>query len=146
MTAGWCWANESALRRATGIGQARRQSYGQTLICLINLRKHDRTFQGVFRKLGRVLRTTKSSQRPLDVASHATSQSQLRSRAVVYWHDRLARVVRERASSDSFSRSLRGSDSGNSRGNESRRHAARRSMPGPIGTGDLQPQVNGSLG
>lgn len=65
-------ANARALRRATGID-------GQTLICLINLTKHGRTFQGAFRKLDRVFGCAvilEEKQAPRlrvrDVASRAT--------------------------------------------------------------------------
>jgi hypothetical protein len=121
-------------------GDRYRPGYGQTLICLINLRKHGRTFQGNFPRWAvccerccglRTRNRIESATWPLMPHQSPSSRSRAGYSSIQSKH--IARFEAWRIASDSSRAGLRGSISGNSRGNESRRHAARERLPGPIG-------------
>ena len=80
-------------------GDRYRPGYGQTLICLINLRKHGRTFQGPSHAGPCVVNVADEKQaRVSDVASHAASESQLAVEGWLFHHPKQA----YRASMSSF--------------------------------------------
>jgi hypothetical protein len=80
-------------------GDRYRPGYGQTLICLINLRKHGRTFQGPSHAGPCVVNVADEKQaRVSDVASYAASESQLAAEGWLFHHPKQA----YRASKSSF--------------------------------------------
>lgn len=80
-------------------GDRYRPGYGQTLICLINLRKHGRTFQGPSHAGPCVVNVADEKQaRVSDVASYAASESQLAVEGWLFHHPKQA----YRASKNSF--------------------------------------------